>query len=86
MIRQEYAVWKCSVEQTNHVYYLDVPRLILMTDDVIPITNYYSELTLLWRTSLSYRNQSTDLLSKPMDCTLYHRDLRHKRVNGKSSW
>ena len=30
--------------------------------------------------SLSYRNQSIDLLYKLMDWFLYGRDLRHKRV------
>ena len=38
-------------------------------------------LTLSWRRSLSYRNQSIDLQSKSMDWVLYDRDLRHERVN-----
>ena len=38
-------------------------------------------LTLSWRRSLSYRNQSTDLYRKSMDWFLYGRDLRHERVN-----
>ena len=33
------------------------------------------------RRSLSYRNQSTGLLYKSMDWSLYDRDLRHERVN-----
>ena len=37
-------------------------------------------LTLLWRRSLSYRNQYIDLQSKLMDLFLYDRDLRHQRV------
>ena len=37
-------------------------------------------LTLSWRSSPYYRNQSTDLLCKPMDWFLYDRDLRHERV------
>ena len=37
-------------------------------------------LTLLWRRSLSYGNQSIDLLCKSKYWFLYHRDLRHKRV------
>ena len=37
-------------------------------------------LTFLWRKSLSYRKQSTDLLCKSMDWFLYERDLRHERV------
>ena len=36
-------------------------------------------LTLLWRRSLSCRNQSTDLLCKPMGWFLYDRDIRHER-------
>ena len=38
-------------------------------------------LTLSWRRSLSYRNQSIDLQSKSMNWFLYDRDLRHERVN-----
>ena len=37
-------------------------------------------LTLSWRRSLSYRNQSNDLQSISMGWFLYDRDLRHKRV------
>ena len=38
-------------------------------------------LTLSWRRSLSYRNQSIDLQSKSVDWFLYDRDLSHERVN-----
>ena len=37
-------------------------------------------LTLLWRRSFSYRNQSIGLQSKSMDSFLYEMDLRHERV------
>ena len=37
-------------------------------------------LTLAWRGSPSYRNQSTDLQSKSLEWFLYDRDLRHERV------
>ena len=37
-------------------------------------------LTLSWLRSLSYRNQSTDLLCKSMDWFLYDTDLGHERV------
>ena len=37
-------------------------------------------LTLPWRRSLSYRNQSIDLHSKSMDWFRYDKDLRHERV------
>ena len=42
-------------------------------------------LTLSWRRSLSYRNQSIDLLCKSMDWFLYDNDLRHKIVKLASS-
>ena len=38
-------------------------------------------LTLLWRRSLSYRNQFIDLHRKSMDRFLYDRELPHERVN-----
>ena len=37
-------------------------------------------MNLLWRRSLSNRNQSIDLQSKFFDWFLYHRDIRHERV------
>ena len=37
-------------------------------------------LTLSGQRSLSYRNQSIDLLCKSMDWFLYDKDLRHERV------
>ena len=37
-------------------------------------------LTLSWRRSLSYRNQSIHFQIKSMDWLLYDRDLRHERV------
>ena len=40
-------------------------------------------LTLSWRRSKSYRNQSIDFQSKPIDWFLYDRDLRHERVDVK---
>ena len=49
---------------------------------VIPdIHLYVLVLTLSWRRSLSYRNQSNVLQSKSMDWFLYDRDLYHKSVN-----
>ena len=38
-------------------------------------------LTLSCRKSLSYKNRFIDLLYKSMDWLLYHRDLRHERVD-----
>ena len=37
-------------------------------------------LTLSWTSSLSYRNQTFDLLCKSMDWFLYDRELVHERV------
>ena len=37
-------------------------------------------LTLSWYSSLSFRNQSIDLLYKSVNCFLYDRDLCHERV------
>ena len=37
-------------------------------------------ITLFWRRSISYRNQSIDLLCNSMDWFLYDRDLRQERV------
>ena len=41
-----------------------------------------SWLTISWWRSLSYRNQSIDLLYKSMDWFLYDRDLRYEKVKG----
>ena len=40
-----------------------------------------SALTLSWRSSLSWRKQSIDLLCKSMDWLLYDREIRHEKVN-----
>ena len=42
---------------------------------------YFSILTFLWRSSLSYRNQSIDLQSKSRDWFLYDMDFGHERAN-----
>ena len=47
---------------------------------------YIKTLTLSWWRSLSYSNQSTDLLCKSMDWFLYDRDLRRERANVLSSF
>ena len=38
-------------------------------------------ITLSWQRSLSYRNQSIDLLCKSIGWFLYDRDLRHEKVS-----
>ena len=42
-------------------------------------------LTLSWRRSFSYRNQSIDLLAKSMDWFLYDKSLRHERFRWNSN-
>ena len=44
------------------------------------------DLTLLWRTFRSYKNQSIVLQSKSVEWFLNESDLRHERVNGLSLW
>ena len=41
----------------------------------------YLHLTLSWLRSLSYRDQSIDMLCNLMDCFLYDRGLRRERVD-----
>ena len=41
-------------------------------------------LTLSWRRSLSYRNQSIDLQGKSMDWFIHDNGFRHKRVKADS--
>ena len=50
-------------------------------DRVVPV----QRLTLSWRRSLLYRNQSIDLQNKSMDWFLYHTDLCHVKVNDKTT-
>ena len=49
-------------------------------DQAFTVMVLVSHLSLSWRRSLSYRNQSIDLLCKSMDWFLYNRDLHHERV------
>ena len=42
--------------------------------------HFFPILTLSWRRSLSYRNQSTDLKSKSIDWFLYDKGLRHESI------
>ena len=47
---------------------------------------YSAQLTLSWRRSLSYRNQSLGLESKLIDWFLYNEDRRHERVKKFQPW
>ena len=72
-------------------------RITLNMDTFYAVNNLVSEkvfldssayilcLTLSWRRSLSYRNQSIDLLSKSMGWFLYDNGLRHERVKGNKN-
>ena len=52
-----------------------------MFDRVLNTPPQFPEsLTLSWRRSISYRNQSINLLCKSIDWFLYDMDLSHKRV------
>ena len=44
----------------------------------------FSNLTLSWWMSLSYRNQSIDLICKSMEWFLFDRNLHHERVTRKA--
>ena len=46
---------------------------------------YKLGLTLSWRRSLPYRNQSIDLQSKSVDWFLYDRDFLNERVNNEKA-
>ena len=61
----------------KNMEYLSNQRIIFSKDQMKTV-NY--SLTLSWRRSLLYRNQSTDLQSKSMDRFLYDRNFRHERV------
>ena len=66
-----------DISYANNLYINSGP----MKDTLRPFTTVlHAILTLSWRRSLSFRNQSIDVLSKSMDCFLYDRDLRHERV------
>ena len=53
-------------------------KLILL---LVSLLLTMSNLTLSWRRSLSYRNQSIDLLCKSVDWFLHDIGLHHERVN-----
>ena len=64
-------------------FFFEISVFVIM-NNLISKTNSRSFtlwLTLSWRRSLSYRNQSIDLLCKSMDWFLYDNGPRHERVN-----
>ena len=57
----------------------------LYIKEVLYLRRKERHLTLSWRRSLSYRNQSIDLQSKSMDWLLYDKNLPHQRVEAITS-
>ena len=70
---KKYWNWLLATSKTVSAYVLN--RVVNMSLSLI--------ITLSWQTSLSFRNQSIDLLSKSMNWFLYDKDLRHERDEGK---
>ena len=63
---------------SNILYFLSI---LYTFDQCFAISeNNKNHLTLSWRRPISYRNQSIDLRSKPMDWFLYDNGLRHEKV------
>ena len=62
----------------------EMSQIVFKSGRVLTLLNLC--LTLSWRRSLSYRNQSIDFQSKRMDWFLYDRDLRssRRRSSGKN--
>ena len=77
-VLEEEPPWFCVMNRLRHRYLLRRREtgLIFLNNPNI----HHACLALSWRRSLSYRNQSIDLLCKSIDWFLYHRDLRHERV------
>ena len=70
-------IWQKRTSETKHYIYSKRTDL----EGSVNIYHIYQHvLTLPWRRSLSYKNQSIDLLYKAMDCFLCDRDPRHERV------
>ena len=61
--------------------YLNISFPIIFYKLAIKILLGNFQLTLSWRRSLPYRNQSFDLVCKSRHWFLYDRDRRHERVN-----
>ena len=68
---------------TMHIGSMLIFILVFLETKKLLIHLLITLLTLKWRRSLSYRNQSIDLQSRSKDWFLYDNSLRHKRVKGK---
>ena len=77
-VLEEEPPWFCVMNRLRHRYLLRRREtgLIFLNNPNI----HHACLALSWRRSLSYRNQSIDLLCKSIDWFLYDRGLRHERV------
>ena len=71
-IANRFSHFKCNCLLCNTKY--------LRNGLIFRIHFFVRQLTLSWRRSLSYRNQSNDLLRKSMDWFLYDNGLRHERL------
>ena len=74
-------VWDCQlpIKLIPHVKIIGTHRSLTTNVCFIALL-LSSTLTLSWRRSISYKNQSIDLHSKSMDWFLYNRDYRHESV------
>ena len=77
-VLEEEPPWFCVMNRLRHRYLLRRRETGLIYPNI-----HHACLALSWRRSLSYRNQSIDVLCKSIDWFLYHRDLRHERVKAK---
>ena len=59
-------------------------RVILVVSGFRLKHKYHQKLS--WWRPLPYRNQSIDLLCKPLDLFLHDRDLRYERVKGNAQF
>ena len=74
------ARWERQPNPNNKNNLPHVALHMVIVDTLEPQPSVVISLTLSWRRSLSYRNQSTDLPCKSIDWFLYDRDLCHEKV------
>ena len=76
-------VYKSRVKCSMVLSYVDLDATLIVSFDFLPLETIFwciHILFLSWQLSLSYSNQSIDLLCKSMDWFLYDIYLRHERV------
>ena len=83
----DYLFWLGEASSAFHPIRLQDSFIISICGQVnIVVFSWRKSLTLSWRRSLSYRNQSIDLLRWSMGWFLYDNGLRHERVKGGGTW